>query len=926
MSDSQSPSQPNSTWFQMDKSQTTSQVTPNSSQAQVQAPAFNGMQVPLGVQNEQSVQNTQGQAVSPILPNQAKMPQTQQPNATAPYQATPAQQQVTAPAPFAPMAQPFMGQPTLTPEMQQQLMLAQQMQYQANWLQLHYQQWLMGRIQYLSQLWQQPESALWSNPQIQLQLQQEYRNTFDANDLYRQASLAVQAMGMFQGNPFGMGGMVSAFPVPSAPLANVATTTTSQVPPVQSATIATQSPQSSSASQDSQLSQTPQVSQDNQATVSPVAATQDNAVTSGAVTTTTTSSSSALNSPNLYHPSDTSNTTHLSDTSNSAEHLDCAGDDADSRVYSEPLGALELSKAETAYSQSGNSAETGVNDSDRVTATTITNAETSDTSHQGDSRSAKSKSTTTASTDTTTTIPSAPKDSSKKVSSTSKAKANANTKTKQDHSQVKNAESIETKIEGEDEGISEQQAEMSKLALELERSRQQISKQDINAPYVDLPFFKEQEAKLKMQAEALQARSLNSTQVRKVIELFERDDGLFSEANLFLRYIRDERRLSPATVNTYKSILLRSIVILEKVLPHPPAVPKSNDVAQSNTNAPHGTDNNKDVGQDEDPKVVAAKYRSLLKRSYDGDLVLQIGTDEALYYEKWGQIELSTFKSLHRELNFGVKHQRRASASVAQNLHALSSFFNFLVLRGHMVTTPMEYLQAPKVKNALPRVLSEREVGLMLDTKSPLTPQDYRDLAMIELMYASGLRVAELVSLDLGDIDFDMREVRVLGKGNKERVVPMGSAAIKALQAYLLVRHNFEPAPHEKALFLNHLGTRISTRSVQMKVKAAARDANLEGKVTPHKLRHAFATQLLNNGVNLRMVQEMLGHANLATTQIYTHLDLKRLQDVYSKAHPLASATHSKKEREELDKQRDKTLAELDSVLEVFDPDDDKPI
>lgn len=247
-------------------------------------------------------------------------------------------------------------------------------------------------------------------------------------------------------------------------------------------------------------------------------------------------------------------------------------------------------------------------------------------------------------------------------------------------------------------------------------------------------------------------------------------------------------------------------------------------------------------------------------------------------------VDADAMRLLQRAFNFTPEVERRSSRSVAHDLYALSALFKFLLRTDKMQVNPITFIKVPKVKAPLPRVFSAREVTTMLEQKGD-SPAKLRDLAAAELFYASGLRVAELCSLDLKDLNFPQSEVRVTGKGNKERLVPFGSFAAKALQAYLQVRACFKPDPDCEALFLNRLGKRITTRGMELRMQALAQDAGLSG-MTPHKLRHSFATEILSGGADIRSVQELLGHSSLAATQVYTHVNLERLRRVYAKAHP----------------------------------------
>ena len=252
----------------------------------------------------------------------------------------------------------------------------------------------------------------------------------------------------------------------------------------------------------------------------------------------------------------------------------------------------------------------------------------------------------------------------------------------------------------------------------------------------------------------------------------------------------------------------------------------------------------------------------------------------------WTLVDKTEMRRLARSLNFINAEKRYASASVAHSIHVMASFFRFMRNRRILKFDPMEYVTVPRIHHALPRVLSLEEVAQLIHNDGE-SPKAIRDQAIIGLLFASGLRVHELVSLNLGDIDFSLKEVRVKGKGAKERIVPVGKTALAQLKSYLAIRHIFKPK--ENAFFLNYSGNRITTRSIQKNIKEKATTCLLPGKVTPHKLRHAFATQLISNGADLRVVQEMLGHSSIATTQIYTHVNLNRLNEVYQLAHPRMS-------------------------------------
>lgn len=224
----------------------------------------------------------------------------------------------------------------------------------------------------------------------------------------------------------------------------------------------------------------------------------------------------------------------------------------------------------------------------------------------------------------------------------------------------------------------------------------------------------------------------------------------------------------------------------------------------------------------------------------------------------------------------------------ARKVSALRSFFDYLVDEQILENNPCAYISAPKLAKELPKILNEQETLALLEAPTLDKPSGYRDRAMLEVLYGSGLRVSELVDLNVGDID-ELGFVRCLGKGNKERIIPLGRPALQATQSYLnYARVRFVKNPKERALFLNQRGRRLTRQGFWKIIKSWAKTAGIEKNISPHMLRHSFATHLLRHGADLRSVQEMLGHADLATTQIYTHLDRGHLRDVYGKTHPRA--------------------------------------
>jgi integrase/recombinase XerC len=223
--------------------------------------------------------------------------------------------------------------------------------------------------------------------------------------------------------------------------------------------------------------------------------------------------------------------------------------------------------------------------------------------------------------------------------------------------------------------------------------------------------------------------------------------------------------------------------------------------------------------------------------------------------------------------------------SIQRRLSALRTFFSFLMREGLLAHNPAVDVRAPKAGKRLPHTLDVDQMGALLALK-PQGPLGVRDLAMMELLYSSGLRLAELVGLNLADLHLADRTVRVVGKGSKTRIMPVGSQAVTALKAWL--RERAALAADQTALFVNHRGRRLGARAVQLLVARHARAQGLPVGVHPHLFRHSFATHLLESSRDLRAVQELLGHASISTTQIYTHLDFQHLARIYESSHPRA--------------------------------------
>jgi len=231
-----------------------------------------------------------------------------------------------------------------------------------------------------------------------------------------------------------------------------------------------------------------------------------------------------------------------------------------------------------------------------------------------------------------------------------------------------------------------------------------------------------------------------------------------------------------------------------------------------------------------------------------------------------------------------------AKTTVARKIAALRSLYRFLLRRGASTVNPLAGLRTPKTGRSLPRFLSVAEVERLIGAVRPNGVWSSRDLAMLETLYGGGLRVSELVAVDMADLDLSDGIVRVKGKGKKERMAPLGRAASRSVERYLeqRSRHPSRLRFDAAAVFINRRGTRLTSRSVRRLVGKYAQSAGLPGEVTPHTLRHSFATHLLDKGADLRSVQELLGHENVSTTQIYTHLTAEKMKEIYDTAHPRA--------------------------------------
>jgi len=321
----------------------------------------------------------------------------------------------------------------------------------------------------------------------------------------------------------------------------------------------------------------------------------------------------------------------------------------------------------------------------------------------------------------------------------------------------------------------------------------------------------------------------------------------------FLDYLKFERRFSEHTAKCYGADLAQFGEFLKSL---PTATIQHGDTVSMGH---HGVDSEQGV-------AVATKVR--------------VEVDQLLF-----SAQTESIRAYLAHLN----EKEYSKATIARKLATLRSFYKFLVKRNHITSSPVISIRTPKQEKKLPRFLEYEEVKRLLDTPPSNTWLGARDRAILETLYSTGIRVSELVALNMDDIDFLGEVVHVRGKGKKERIAPIGSSALQVIQHYMEYRNkraqnngNFD----SKVLFVNKHGRRLSTRSVRRKMDKYLKMAGLDPAISPHTLRHSFATHMLNSGADLRSVQELLGHQSLSTTQVYTHLSTNRLKEVYDHAHP----------------------------------------
>jgi len=280
-------------------------------------------------------------------------------------------------------------------------------------------------------------------------------------------------------------------------------------------------------------------------------------------------------------------------------------------------------------------------------------------------------------------------------------------------------------------------------------------------------------------------------------------------------------------------------------------------------------------------------YLKIEKNSSDYT-VTNYKVDLKSFAEFLGDKDIDTIDHLTlRKFLAQMRLKNYAKRTVARKLACLRSFFRFIYREGYIKTNPITAISTPKLDKKLPVVLDVAKIATLVQSPSEDDVAGLRDRAILETLYSAGIRVSELVGLNVNDVDLISEIIKVLGKGRKERIVPIGRPAVSAIRKYL-DRRVEEKVKDKNAVFLNKSGRRLTDRSIRRVLDKYIRQTSVAEHISPHSLRHSFATHLLDRGADLRSVQELLGHANLSTTQIYTHVTTERLKSVYDKAHPRA--------------------------------------
>ena len=282
--------------------------------------------------------------------------------------------------------------------------------------------------------------------------------------------------------------------------------------------------------------------------------------------------------------------------------------------------------------------------------------------------------------------------------------------------------------------------------------------------------------------------------------------------------------------------------------------------------------------------TVEKRMSANTRQAYASDLTQYASTLTQLGVEGWNEVTRSHIVKHIEELS----QAGRASSSLRRAVSSIRMFHHHLKMTGVTTTNPSLYLESPKAEKQLPDTWSQAEVERLLDSVPTSDPLSLRDRAMLELLYGTGMRVSELLGLDLDDLQFELGYLQCEGKGERARIIPVSSVAQSFVERYIQQARNGLGGRETEALFLNGRGGRLSRQGFWKMIKRRAKLAGIDKEITPHVLRHSFATHLLENGADLRAIQQMLGHADLATTQVYTHVNKSRLHDVYRKHHPRA--------------------------------------
>jgi integrase/recombinase XerC len=273
-----------------------------------------------------------------------------------------------------------------------------------------------------------------------------------------------------------------------------------------------------------------------------------------------------------------------------------------------------------------------------------------------------------------------------------------------------------------------------------------------------------------------------------------------------------------------------------------------------------------------------------IEKNFSENTIINYENDLKQFFNFVSKEEINEIQNVDiREFIVHLSSKKYSKSSVERKIGTLKSFFNYLKKEGILKVNPAENISFPKKDKKLPRFLEIDEINYFLDSIKGNNIEDIRDKAILETLYSTGIRVSELVNLNVQDIDFQNSLVKVLGKGGKERIVPIGSKALDSIKNYINNKKF-----NSEALFVNKKGKRINVRTIRYILNKWIIRCGLSKHISPHSIRHSFATHLLNKGADLRSVQELLGHSNLATTQIYTHVTTERLKEVYSKSHPRA--------------------------------------